>query len=38
MDKKADVSSVSPSSEQLEELWIVWGSTGEYNDEKTIIN
>ena len=25
MDKKADVSSVSPSSERLEELWVVCG-------------
>ena len=47
MSKKADVSSVSPSSERLEELWVVCGFIcrkvelpywWEYGDEKTGIN
>ena len=47
MDKKADVSSVSPSLERLEELWVfVWvymqkvelHHWWEYGDEKTGIN
>ena len=40
-DKKADVSSVSPSSERLEDLWVVCGficRKWSYGDEKTGIN